>query len=159
MKKILLNINWKILGEKYYQKSSIWRYTCENFLYSMLNQALRSFEMKTIPKLGFVIRNLHQQLHREQSNVFKKKFIVYCGQGLNEEDFNHLNSIEDGLLSFNNFLSTNNTCLTNTFLYTKHIAWNYMHHKVELYITLVLCLLNFPLDENELKIEQLRSYS
>ena len=92
-----------------HQKSPIWWYTREIFLYGMLNQALRSLEMETMVKLGFVIRNLHQQLaqlHKEQLNDFKKKFVVYRGQGFNKEDFQRLDNNKGGLISFNSFLST-----------------------------------------------------
>ena len=105
----------KYFESTYHQKSSIWWYTCEIFLYSMLNHALRCLEMETMVKLGFFIRNLHQQsleLHREQLNDFKGTFVVYRGQGFNEKDFHHLNSNKGGLLSFNNFLSTS----TNSFI-------------------------------------------
>ena len=94
---------------RYHQKSPIWWYTCEIFLYSMLNQALRSLEMKTMAKLGLVIRKLHQQLdqlHREQLNDFKKKFVVYRGQRFNKEDFQRLDCNKGGLLSFNTYLCT-----------------------------------------------------
>ena len=33
-------------------------------------------------------------------------FIVYRGQGLNKEDFKHLNSVRGGFLSVNDLLST-----------------------------------------------------
>ena len=96
----------KYFESTYHQKSPIWWYTCETFLYGMLNHALRYLEMETMTKLGFVIRNLHQQLlelHREQLNNFKEKLVVYRGQGYNEEHFHHLNKSNGGLLSFNSF--------------------------------------------------------
>ena len=99
----------KDFQSRYHQKSPVWWYTCEIFLYGMLNHALRCLEMETMSKLGFFIRNLHHrltQLHRKQSNEYKEKFVVYRGQGLNKDDFVHLDSIKGGLLSFNNFLST-----------------------------------------------------
>ena len=94
---------------RYRQKSPIWRYTCEIFLYGVLNDARQCLELETIAKLCFAIRNLHRQLdqlHREQLNDFTKKFVVYRGQGSNKEDFHHLNGNKSGLLSFNSFLST-----------------------------------------------------
>ena len=106
----------KCFESTYHQKSPIWWYTCETFLYGTLNHALRCLEMKTMTKLGFVIRNLHQQLdrlHREQLNDFKEKFVVYRGQGFKEKDFHHLNSNMGGLLSFNNFLSTSKNSFIN----------------------------------------------
>ncbi|CAF3681272.1 unnamed protein product [Rotaria socialis] len=97
------------LKRKYHQESPIWWYTCEMFLYGMLNRGLRSVNMETMSKLGFFIRSLHLQLgqlHQEQSANFKKPFTVYRGQGLSKEDFQKLLDSKGGLLSFNNFLST-----------------------------------------------------
>ncbi|CAF3377101.1 unnamed protein product [Rotaria sp. Silwood2] len=99
----------KYFQNKYHQKSPIWWYTCECFLYGMLNKALRLLDMEAMTKMGFFIRNLHRQLeqvHKEQLDAYKKQFIVYRGQGLTQQDFNHLVDTKGGLLSFNNFLST-----------------------------------------------------
>ncbi|CAM4936016.1 unnamed protein product [Rotaria socialis] len=104
------------LKRKYHQESPIWWYTCEMFLYGMLNRGLRSVNMETMSKLGFFIRSLHLQLgqlHQEQSANFKKPFTVYRGQGLSKEDFQKLLDSKGGLLSFNNFLSTSKTPFTN----------------------------------------------
>ena len=106
----------KYFESTYHQKSPIWWYTCEIFLYGMLNHALRCLEMETMAKFGFVIRKLHQQLlelHREQVNDLKGKLVVYRGQGFNEKDFHHLNSNKGGLLSFNNFLSASKNLFIN----------------------------------------------
>ncbi|CAF4661311.1 unnamed protein product [Rotaria socialis] len=97
------------LKRKYHQKSPIWWYTCEMFLYGMLNRGLRSLDMEAMSKLGFFIRSLHlqlQQLYQEQSANFQKPFTVYRGQGLSQQDFQNLIDSKGGLLSFNNFLST-----------------------------------------------------
>ncbi|CAM4972775.1 unnamed protein product [Rotaria socialis] len=97
------------LKRKYHQKSPVWWYTCEMFLYGMLNWGLRSLDMEAMSKLGFFIRSLHlqlKQLHQKQSAKFKKSFTVYRGQGMKEEDFQNLLDSKGGLLSFNNFLST-----------------------------------------------------
>ncbi|CAF4655655.1 unnamed protein product, partial [Rotaria socialis] len=97
------------LKRKYQQKSPVWWYTCEMFLYGMLNRGLRSLDMEAMSKLGFFIRRLHlqlEQLHQEQSDKFKKSFTVYRGQGMSKEDFQNLLDSKGGLLSFNNFLST-----------------------------------------------------
>lgn len=47
---------------EYYQKSAIWWYTYEFFLYGMLNRALRTLDTEAMLKMGFFIRALHQQL-------------------------------------------------------------------------------------------------
>ncbi|CAF2028124.1 unnamed protein product, partial [Rotaria magnacalcarata] len=38
--------------------------------------------------------------------MYNESFIVYCGQGLTQKDFQRLLGTKGGLLSFNNFLST-----------------------------------------------------
>ena len=94
----------------YRLKSPIWWYTCECFTYQMLNRALRRLEADTIINMGFFIRDLHrniEELHRTQVSKYQEKsFIVYRGQGLSKEDFDKLRKSQDGLISFNNFLST-----------------------------------------------------
>ena len=100
---------------KYRQKSPVWWYTKEIFLYGMLNRGLRSLDMEAMTKLGFFIRHLHiqlEELHQEQSANFQKAFIVYRGQGLSKDDFQNLMGSKGGLLSFNNFLSTSKTPFT-----------------------------------------------
>ncbi|CAF3122691.1 unnamed protein product [Rotaria socialis] len=97
------------LKRTYHQKSPVWWYTCDMFLYGMLNRGLRSLDIEAMSKLGFFIRSLHlqlKQLHQEQATNFQKPFTVYRGQGMNKEDFQNLLDSQGGLLSFNNFLST-----------------------------------------------------
>jgi len=105
----LENINK--LEQEYDKDKSIWWYTYECFLYSMLNRALRMMEVDTIIKMGFFIRNLHeniQRLHAEQYSGYRKwySYTVFRGQGLSKTDFEKLKQTKGGLLSFNSFLST-----------------------------------------------------
>ena len=93
----------------YDTKSPIWWYSCESFIYSMLNWALREQEFDSIIRMGFFIYDLHQsiaKLHKEQAPAKSKVFKVYRGQGLSPADFEKLKKTKDGLLVFNNFLST-----------------------------------------------------
>jgi tetratricopeptide (TPR) repeat protein len=93
----------------FHKYTPIWWYTCEYFLYSILNRALRTLEVDTILKMGFFICHLHRQiaeLHRQQSSDFRVPFTIYRGQGLSEVDFTKLQQSKGGLMSFNNFLST-----------------------------------------------------
>jgi tetratricopeptide (TPR) repeat protein len=103
----------KIIEEfkrNYRTKSPIWWYTRECFTYQMLNRALRTLEGDTIINMGFFIRDLHKQiehLHEKQvSSYHGKPFKVYRGQGLLKTDFEKLVKSKNGLMSFNNFLST-----------------------------------------------------
>ncbi|CAF0723081.1 unnamed protein product [Adineta steineri] len=95
----------------YHNHIPIWWYTYQCFLYSMLNQALRSMDVDIIVRMGFFISDLHrdiQRLHSEQfpGQQFGKTFIVYRGQCLSKDAFTEMTKTKGGLLSFNNFLST-----------------------------------------------------
>ncbi|CAF3820909.1 unnamed protein product [Adineta steineri] len=103
--------NIEKLEGHYHNHTPIWWYTCQYFLYSMLNQALRLMDVDTIVPMGFFINDLHrdiQRLHSEQfdSEQSDKTFTVYRGQCLFKEDFIEMRKTKGGLLSFNNFLST-----------------------------------------------------
>jgi hypothetical protein len=67
-------------------------------------------EADTIINMGFFVRDLHhqiEQLYQKQvGNCDGKSFTVYRGQGLSKTDFEKLLQTKDGLISFNNFLST-----------------------------------------------------
>lgn len=99
------------LARRYRQHTPIWWYTCECFLYPMLNRALRILDVDLIIKLGFFINDLHRQierLHFKQfvKHGFNKHFTVYRGQGMIRDDFEKMLANKGGLLSFNSFLST-----------------------------------------------------
>jgi len=105
----LRNVN-KIANE-YRDHQPIWWYTCETFLYSMLNRALRLMDVDIIIQMGFFVCDLHKNitdLHSKQfhGQTSSKSFIVYRGQSLAQTDFNQLKQNQGGLLAFNNFLST-----------------------------------------------------
>jgi tetratricopeptide (TPR) repeat protein len=99
------------LKQSYRNETPVWWYTCQCFLYPMLNRALRMSDVDIIIKMGFFISDLHrqiEQLHKEQSGNHQtgKMLTVYRGQGLSKADFQKLKEIKGGLMSFNNFLST-----------------------------------------------------
>ncbi|CAF1401652.1 unnamed protein product [Adineta steineri] len=103
--------NIEKLEHDYHNHIPIWWYTSEQFLYSMLNQALRQMDVDIILRMGFFINDLHrdiQRLHLEQfhGQQSDKTFTVYRGQCLSKEDFIEMTKTKGGLLSFNNFLST-----------------------------------------------------
>ena len=103
--------NVEKVRQEYHDHQPIWWYTYDSFLYSMLNKALRSMEVDFLIKMGFFIRDLHNQLiavHHEQygNGQHSESFIVYRGQDWPKTDFDHLQSTSGGLLAFNNFTST-----------------------------------------------------
>ncbi|CAF4197900.1 unnamed protein product [Rotaria sp. Silwood2] len=73
----------------------------------MLNGALRNQATDVLHKLGFFIRDLHNELHQlQRSAPFRLSVIIYRGQGLNRNDFKRIQSTPNGIISFHNFLST-----------------------------------------------------
>jgi len=100
-----------MIEKDYRPQQAIRWYTSSCLLYTMLNRALRLMEVDLIIKMGFFVRDLHNQivaLHLQQYSKRhdKKTFTVYRGQGLSLRDFDDLKNAQGGLLSFNNFLST-----------------------------------------------------
>ena len=97
-------------GRDYQPQRAIWWYTREGFTYQMLNRALRLLEADIIVNMGFFIHDLHQQiqqLNQEQIGQYGgQPFIVYRGQGMSTTDFEKLQKSQEGLVSFNCFLST-----------------------------------------------------
>ena len=93
---------WLILNElesQYHKKTPIYWYTCQIFLYPMLNRALRLMNGDIITHMGFFIGDLHrqiEQLHKEQyaGTTAANTFTVYRGQGLSIGDFEQMNKIK-----------------------------------------------------------------
>ena len=91
----------------YDNQSPIWWYTKELFIYSLLNRALRTQDIEIIIMMGFFIRDLSQQIEkiylqtRQETNT-----IVYRGQVMTNAEFEKIKQNQNGLLAFNNFLST-----------------------------------------------------
>jgi len=105
----LRNVNK--IEKEYRNHEPIWWYTCETFLYSMVNRALRLMDVDIIIQMGFFVCDLHKNiadLHSKQfhGQTSSQSFIVYRGQSLSQTDFNQLKQNQGGLLAFNNFLST-----------------------------------------------------
>jgi hypothetical protein len=108
-KKQLIKV--KELEQTYHQKSPVWWYTCESFVYPMLNRALRLIDADVIIKMGFFIGDLHRQIEQLHNNQFyehhtNESLTVFRGQGLSKTDFEQMSKTKGGLMSFNNFLST-----------------------------------------------------
>ena len=119
--------NVKKFEEQYREQTPIWWYTFECFLYPMVNRTLRLLDASMIVTMGFFIVDLHrqiEQLHQEQfgGHYSNERFIVYRGQGLSKADFEQMSQTKDGLMSFNNFLSTSKD--RNVSLHFAHGAIN-----------------------------------
>ncbi|CAF3358155.1 unnamed protein product [Rotaria socialis] len=108
----------------YTPKSSIWWYTRGCFIYAMINKALRTQNIHVIMKMGFFVRDLHRQIevfYRHANHC--SPFAVYRGQGLLHSEFVKMKKNKNGLVSFNNFLSTS-TDRQVAYLYADSAAQN-----------------------------------
>jgi tetratricopeptide (TPR) repeat protein len=92
----------------YHLHTPVWWYTKEQFIYEMINRALRTQETEIIIKMGFFMQDLHQQIKRLHTGAAcnKKPTDIYRGQGMFHDDFEKMRKNKGGLLSFNSFLST-----------------------------------------------------
>ena len=103
--------NLETFKQEYHDKTPVWWYTSDTFLYPMLNCALRLMNMDVLIRMGFFISALHrqlEQLHNEQFSDHQSGNIltVFRGQGLSNASFKEIQNKNVRLLSFNNFLST-----------------------------------------------------
>ncbi|CAF1967004.1 unnamed protein product [Rotaria magnacalcarata] len=90
-------------------RSPIYFYTAEHFLYRMLNRALRLQEIDKLYHLRYYIRQLNEELKRLYNQNHQQEqslSFLYRGQGMQREEFEKLQHSIGGLLSFNAFLST-----------------------------------------------------
>jgi tetratricopeptide (TPR) repeat protein len=96
----------------YCNKSSIWWFTNSSYIFYILNEALRTQNVKTLFKMGFILRDMDKQikqLHNEQFGDHQEStFTVYRGQGMSQADLEKIIKTKDGLIFFNQFLSTSN---------------------------------------------------
>ncbi|CAF3670262.1 unnamed protein product [Rotaria sp. Silwood1] len=94
--------------QNYEKHSPVWWYTRESLIYPMLNQALREHDTETLFKMGFFIKDLHQQLEQIHSLAVTNTdtLVVYRGQSVSNKEFIKIKSSPSGLISFNSFLST-----------------------------------------------------
>ena len=107
----------KTIEREYSSKSTVWWYTMESPIYSMLNKALRTLDVETTIMMGFFIRDLHRYLEQlymvQPIEDRSESFIVYRGQGLPAADFDQIKRSRNGLMSFNSFLSTSRNRLVS----------------------------------------------
>ncbi|CAF1061233.1 unnamed protein product [Adineta steineri] len=104
-------VHIKQFEDEYHDEPPIFWYSCDMFLYPMINRALRLLDGDIITRMGFFIGDLHrniEQLHKEQyaGKTAADTFTLYRGQGLSKKDFEQLMKTKGGLVSFNYFLST-----------------------------------------------------
>ncbi|CAF4497750.1 unnamed protein product, partial [Rotaria sp. Silwood2] len=99
--------------QKNYDKNkAIKWYTDECFVYHVLNKALRIFDIETIMKFSFVLRDIHCQI--EERHIEPKYapalhdglHVVYRGKRISNIELEKIKRNIGGLISFNNFLST-----------------------------------------------------
>ncbi|CAF3209077.1 unnamed protein product [Rotaria sp. Silwood2] len=88
--------------------SAIWWYSCDGFLYKMLNEACRIQDIETMYAMRVFIRDLHREIEQLCSLEPSRSstLILYRGQQLSRSAFKEIQSKSGGLLSINSFFST-----------------------------------------------------
>jgi tetratricopeptide (TPR) repeat protein len=99
---------------------ALWWYIKESFIVSMLSSALRMQNIEIIIKMGFYIKDLHQQIKQIHSKPGEtKQIITYRGQVMANVEFEKLKNNIGCLIAFNSFLSTTTTS-AEALLYTEY---------------------------------------
>ncbi|UJR17144.1 hypothetical protein I4U23_004040 [Adineta vaga] len=101
------------LEQNYTACNAIREYTCDGFLYRIVNHALRTRNMEIIIKYSPFIRDLHCQLYQHHEKYYRSKEqsirSVYRGQSLSLDELNYLQSIcqsKRPIITFTTFSST-----------------------------------------------------
>lgn len=89
----------------YIMHKSIWWYTRDEFIGSMINRTFRLQEIDIIIKTGFFIQDLQKRVEMLYKQP-TEKLVLYRGQGLSDTDFEQLRTRQGNLYAFNSFLST-----------------------------------------------------
>ncbi|CAF0833684.1 unnamed protein product [Rotaria sordida] len=104
------NVMLKAIDEfeqDYQNHSPIWWYTKESSIYILLKNALMTDNIDMMIKMGFFIRDVHQNIKNIYSQIDRTvKFIVYRGHEMLDVDFDKFIKYKGGLFSFHGFLST-----------------------------------------------------
>lgn len=98
------------LEKNYHHRTPIWWYTCESFIYPMVNGALRLMDVDVTIRMGFFLNDLCRQIRKVHKETFtgqnsRTSFVLYRGQGMSKEDFRSMTKKKSGLMAFNGFLS------------------------------------------------------
>ncbi len=90
---------------EYKRPSPIWWYTRDCFVSTMLKKALRIQDTEILIKMGFFIRDLHEQIEEVYSDMEKPvSLTVYHGQRMFNQQLEILVQSQGEFLSFRNFL-------------------------------------------------------
>jgi tetratricopeptide (TPR) repeat protein len=108
--------------KKYSSDKALWWYTQESFLYNILNKALRTQDIDVMYLFHFMIRDIHQQLKKNQCQL---PVQVYRGQLMSKEEIDNLRHSVNNFISINSFFSTSmNRCKAIEFLHRTRISNN-----------------------------------
>ncbi|CAF3214882.1 unnamed protein product [Rotaria sp. Silwood2] len=102
----------KCFQENSCSTKAFWWYTCNSFVYRLLNKALRTQNIEIIFKFRFFINDLHNQIEQlyhqyldNHTSMIGHHIIVYRIQRLSMKELDLLKSNVNELISMNSFLS------------------------------------------------------
>lgn len=108
-----------VFERDYELHSALWWYIKESFIVSMLTSALQTQNVTNIIKMGFYIKDLHQQIKEIYATTNKNTTMdTYRGQVMAKSEFEKLKKNVGCLIAFASFLSTT-TNSVEALLYTE----------------------------------------
>jgi tetratricopeptide (TPR) repeat protein len=93
-------------AETYDSLKSIWWYTSEPFVYSILNKALRCGFFDILVVYHFFFRDIYQQLEEGQKKFTERMIKTYRGQAMTDDELDQIKLCQGQLICMNSFLST-----------------------------------------------------
>ena len=96
-----------VFERDYELHSALWWYIKESFIVSMLANALQTQNVTNMIKMGFYIKDLHQQIKDIHTAANKNtEMVTYRGQVMANSEFEKLKKNLGSLIAFSSFLST-----------------------------------------------------
>ncbi|CAF2915301.1 unnamed protein product [Rotaria sp. Silwood2] len=98
----------ELFRNNYTSDKAIEWYTCDSFIYRLLNKALRTEDIDLLYLFRFYIIDLCSQIEQESKRkvIDTETFTLYRGQQISTDEFNKLKANVGVLISINGFFST-----------------------------------------------------
>ena len=101
----------EIFLQTYDSNRAVQWYTCDSFLFRLVNKVLRSSDVEMMFKMRYFLTDLYAQL----DGLYKQTCTLYCrsdkenlyrGQLMSKSEFEHFKQLQGHIISINTFLST-----------------------------------------------------
>ncbi|CAF0839553.1 unnamed protein product [Didymodactylos carnosus] len=95
----------------YTPERAIWWYTCDTFIYRLLNKALRQHNIQLMFLFGFYVKDMYKQLKNEHRNLRSRHSTdpllkVYRGQMISVDEIKQIKEVDSPGITITSFTST-----------------------------------------------------